>query len=147
MMREIGIDYISARDVPRVTTLAQRFDRIDFMLEATGAAVVAAQAMQIVSPNGVLCLLSVTGAAKRFPLDVAAINQRLVLGNGLIFGSVNSGRAHFDQAIRDLAAFNRMWPGFAQRLITRRLPFERATEAFEDRAGNIKTLIQVSRPE
>jgi threonine dehydrogenase-like Zn-dependent dehydrogenase len=83
MMREIGVNYISADEIPRVEDLAGKFERIDFMLEATGAAQIAAAAMRIVPPNGVLWLLSVTGKAKRVSLDVAAIYQRLVLGNGV----------------------------------------------------------------
>jgi threonine dehydrogenase-like Zn-dependent dehydrogenase len=117
---------------------------MDFMLEATGAAEVAAEAMRIVQPNGVLCLLSVTGKAKRSSLDVAAINQRLVLGNGVIFGSVNSSPVHFKRAIRDLQSFNEKWPGFAERLITRRVPFENFDQALKKRPSDIKVLIQVS---
>ena len=144
MMREIGINYISADDVPRVEDLAAKLERIDFMLEATGAANIAAAAMKIVPPNGVLCLLSVTGKTKRVSIDVAAINQRLVLGNGVVFGSVNSSAVHFKQAIRDLQFFNEKWPGFAERLITRRVPFEKFDQALKQKPGDIKVLIQVS---
>ena len=97
--------------------------------------------------NGVLCLLSITGASEPMTLDVAALNQRLVLGNGVIFGSVNSSRAHFERAISDLAAFEERWPGVAGRLITRRVPFERYEEAFAEREGDVKVLIEVSRAE
>jgi glucose 1-dehydrogenase len=145
MMREIGVNYISADEVPRVQDLAGKFERIDFMLEATGAAQIAAAAMQIVPPNGLLCLLSVTGKAKRVSLDVAAINQRLVLGNGAVFGSVNSSPVHFKRAIRDLQSFNETWPGFVERLITRRVSFEKFNQALKQRPADIKVLIEVSR--
>lgn len=144
MMREIGVNYISTDEVPRVEDLAGKFERIDFMLEATGAAQIAAAAMQIVPPNGVLCLLSVTGKAKRVSLDVAAINQRLVLGNGVVFGSVNSSPVHFKRAIRDLQFFHERWPGFAEKLITRRVAFEKFDQALEQKPTDIKVLIQVS---
>ena len=144
LVRELGIGYVSADDVPRVADVAQKIGRVDFMLEATGAAEVAAEAMQIVQPNSVLCLLSVTGKAKRFSLDVAAVNQRLVLGNGVIFGSVNSSPVHFKRAVRDLQSFGEKWPGFAERLITRRVPFENFDQALKKRPADIKVLIQVS---
>lgn len=143
MVREIGVNYISADEVPRVVDLGAKLDRIDFMLEATGAADVAAAAMQIVPPNGVLCLLSVTGKTKRISLDVAAINQRLVLGNGVVFGSVNSSVVHFKRAIHDLQSFNEKWPGFADRLITRRVPFEKFEQALKQKPADIKVLIQM----
>lgn len=146
MIKEIGIDYISAQDTPRVADLAKRFERIDFMLEATGAAAVAAHAMLLIPANGVLCLLSVTGTSKRLPLDVAAINQRLVLGNGVVFGSVNSNRTHFTQALRELDVFDQRWPGFMERLISRRVPLAQYQSAFETRDSDIKVLIQVSAP-
>lgn len=143
MIREIGVNYISADEVPRVVDLGAKLDRIDFMLEATGAADVAAAAMQIVPSNGVLCLLSVTGKTKRISLDVAAINQRLVLGNGVVFGSVNSSVVHFKRAIHDLQSFNEKWPGFADRLITRRVPFEKFEQALKQKPADIKVLIQM----
>jgi glucose 1-dehydrogenase len=145
MMREIGVSYISADEVPDVEDLARKFERIDFMLEATGAAQIAAAAMQIVQPNSVLCLLSVTGKPKRVPLDVAAINQRLVLSNGVVFGSVNSSPVHFKRAIRDLQSFNEKWPGFVERLITRRVPFTKFNQALKKRPSDIKVLIQVGK--
>jgi threonine dehydrogenase-like Zn-dependent dehydrogenase len=147
LIREIGAHYISSEDVPEPSELLATLQRIDLMIEATGSTEVAAAAMALVQPNGVLCLLSITGASEPMTLDVAALNQRLVLGNGVIFGSVNSSRAHFERAISDLAAFEERWPGVAGRLITRRVPFERYEEAFAEREGDVKVLIEVSRAE
>ena len=144
LVRELGVRYISAGEVPEVAGLADHVERADFMLEATGAARVAAQAMQLIRPNAVLCLLSVTGGSQREELDIAALNQRLVLGNGLVFGSVNSNPRHFRMAIDDLDRFERKWPGFAGRLITRRVPFDRYQEGLEERDDDIKVLFEVS---
>jgi hypothetical protein len=101
--------------------------------------------MTLVQPNTVLCFLSITGASEPLTLDFAAINRQLVLGNGVVFGSVNSSRRHFERAISDLAAFEERWPGVTGRLITRRVPFERYEEALAERDGDIKVLIEVSR--
>jgi threonine dehydrogenase-like Zn-dependent dehydrogenase len=144
LIREIGVTYISAKDVPDPAGLRDHLGRADVMIEATGAAKIAAAAMQLVEPNGILCLLSITGGSEPLAVDVAALNQRLVLGNAVVFGSVNSSRPHFEQAIRDLAAFEERWPGFTRRLITRRVPFEQYEEALTEREGDIKVLIEVS---
>lgn len=144
MLKTVGIGYISSEDVESVSELDEEVGRVDFLLEATGSADVAGWAMQLVARNGVLCLLSVTGGAKKIPLDVGGINRRLVLGNGLIFGSVNSSRAHFKEAIGHLTAFNRKWPGFAESLITRRVAIEDYAQAFEDKPGDIKVVIEIS---
>lgn len=146
LVQDIGINYISAQDVPNVTDLARRFDRINVMLEATGAATVAAQAMLLIPPSGILCLLSVTGKAKRISWDVAAVNQRLVLGNGVVVGSVNSDRTHFLQALTALGAFEERWPGFTRKLISRRVPLSHYGEAFQKRASDIKVIVEVSAP-
>jgi threonine dehydrogenase-like Zn-dependent dehydrogenase len=101
------------------------------------------EAIALVPPNGILCLLSVTGQAEPLSIDVAAINRRLVLGNGVVFGSVNSSRPHFEQAIDDLQAFEQRWPGLTSRFITRRVPFARYAEAFTSRDGDIKVLVEL----
>ena len=144
LIEELGVTYISAKDVEAVRDLARRIGRIDFILEATGAAEVAAQSIELVQPNAALCLLSVTGGHARQEVDVAALNQRLVMGNGLIFGSVNSSAAHFREAIRELDGFEQAWPGFTERLISRRVPFDDFRLAFEERDDDIKVLIEVS---
>jgi threonine dehydrogenase-like Zn-dependent dehydrogenase len=62
-------------------------------------------------------------------------------------GAMTLVQPNFERAISDLAAFEEQWPGVAGRLITRRVPFERYEEAFAEREGDIKVLIEVSRAE
>jgi threonine dehydrogenase-like Zn-dependent dehydrogenase len=143
LIREIGVTYISTERLPDPAGLRGAIGPADLMIEATGDAKIAAAAMGLVEPNGILCLLSITGGSEPLTVDVAALNQRLVLGNGVVFGSVNSSRPHFEQAIRDLATVEERWPGFTGRLITRRVPFERYEEALAERDGDIKVLIEI----
>ncbi|MEJ7811194.1 MAG: glucose 1-dehydrogenase [Gemmatimonadaceae bacterium] len=147
LLRDVGITYIATSDVPDIAALGDHIGRIDFMLEATGAAPVAAKAMGIVQPNAVLCLLSVTGGSAREEVDIAAVNKHLVLGNGVIFGSVNSNAGHFREAVQVLDGFEKTWPGFAERLISRRVPLDRFREGLEDRDEDIKVLFEVSAAE
>jgi glucose 1-dehydrogenase len=46
------------------------------------------------------------------------LNEDLVLGNKVVFGTVNAARRHYDQAAEALAAADSGW---LARLITRRL--------------------------
>ena len=144
LVAETGAQYINTDDVAHPSGLRGNIPRIDLMIEATGSAHIVAEAMQLLDANSVLGLLSITGKSERLELDVADINQRLVLGNAVIFGSVNSSRRHFERAIQDLERFETAFPGLTARLITRRVPFERSREAFEDRPGDIKVLIEIS---
>jgi threonine dehydrogenase-like Zn-dependent dehydrogenase len=147
LIREIGVNYISSENLPDPSDLGAMLKRIDLIIEATGSAKIAAAAMTLVQTNAVLCLLSITGASEPLTLDFAAINRQLVLGNGVVVGSVNSSRPDFERAISNLAAFEERWPRLANHLITRRVPFERYREAFAERAGDIKVLIEVSPAE
>ena len=52
--------------------------------------------------NGVACLLSVTAGQTKAEIESDHINQALVLGNRLMFGSVSSHRRDFEQGVRDM---------------------------------------------
>jgi hypothetical protein len=66
-----------------------------------------------------------------------------VIGNRLVFGTVNASRSDFEAAGRDLRAAEPRWPGWASRLITRRLPFTEAAAALAHTPGNIKTVVEL----
>ena len=80
---------------------------IDIAVEATGVAGVAFDAMQMLGRNGVLCLLSLTGGSKTADQPVERINQQLVLGNQVVFGSVNANPRHFAMGVKDFAQSKR----------------------------------------
>ena len=85
-------------DVPKETGYP------DIVIEATGVSRVVFDAMEILGPNGVLCLLSVTGGDTINAEPIDLINQRLVLGNQVVFGSVNANPRHFKQGVKEIAA-------------------------------------------
>ncbi|MHB8313032.1 MAG: theronine dehydrogenase, partial [Candidatus Dormibacteria bacterium] len=74
-------------------------------------------------------------------IDADALNLDMVLGNKLVFGTVNANRKHFEAAARMLAAANRKWPGVLEQIISRRVPAEQFQEAFQRRPDDIKTVI------
>ena len=76
--------------------------------------------MEILGPNGVLCLLSVTGGQTITPEPIDLINRRLVLGNQVVFGSVNANPRHFVMGIKDLSRIEKKYPGVLRRLLTQR---------------------------
>jgi glucose 1-dehydrogenase len=65
----------------------------------------------------------------------------MVLNNQVVFGSVNANRAHYESAAQALAKANKTW---LRKLITRRVPLERAQEALERRPGDIKVIIDIA---
>lgn len=139
-LREAGITYISASTTP-IVSLPQKIGAIDLVFEATGATIVVAPAMQIMGPNGVCILTSVTGGQTTVEMDLATWNREVVLGNRLVFGTVNASRLHFEMGRRDLEAIEELLPGWLERLITRRIPFTEATAALRRTPDDIKTVL------
>lgn len=138
----MGATYTSVAEKTLVD-VRKEMPPIDLAVEATGAASVVFGAMQILGPNGVLCLLSVTGGFHTAEEPIDTINQRLVLGNQVVFGSVNANPRHFRQGVRDLAAIQRKHPGLLARLITTRLPWDQYRHWFGQRGGGIKTTLEI----
>lgn len=117
---------------------------IDVAVEATGSASVAFIAMQLLGRNGVLCLLSSTAGSHTQEEPIEAINQKLVLDNNIVFGSVNANMRHFTQGVRDIAAMQRKYPGVLAQLITQRLPWQEYRQWFGHRGAGIKTTLEIS---
>ena len=133
--------YLSTTTSP-IETLYKSLGPRDLVFESTGSASVIPSAMRAVAPDGVCILGSVTTGSEEMPFDMAAWNRHLVLGNRVVFGTVNASRRHFEAGVRDLAAAQERFPGWAERLITRRLPVGDAAKAFEKTPGQIKSVLR-----
>jgi len=68
--------------------------------------------------------------------------RNLVLKNQAVIGSVNAGKIAFEEAIRDLAAFNQKWPDAVKGLITGHYPIDRFGEPIAGHSG-IKNVIEI----
>ena len=113
------------------------------LLEATGNAKVVFDAMEILAPNGVLCLLSVTGGSGTNVEPIDRINQLLVLGNQVVFGSVNANPRHFAKGVEDFVTIEKNWPGALSRLLTNRIPWDDFNSWFTQRGTGIKTTLEI----
>ena len=138
-----GARYVSLRQ----TTLAEvaaGLPPVDLIVEATGNADLAFQAMEALGNNGVLVLLSLTGDEQRREVPISRVNREFVLGNKVLVGCVNSNKEHFEMAVADLARFEALWPGLLSRLVTRRLHgLADPARIAEREADGIKTVIEV----
>ena len=131
LVRDMGATYHASS----LDTLPRDFD---IVIECTGAGPVVVNAPLQTAMDGIVCLLGVSGNRESTPVAAGRLNDALVLGNRIVFGSVNANRRHFEIAHDALRAADRSW---LSRLVTRRVPFDRATEAFEKRDGDVKTVI------
>ena len=116
--------------------------RPDIVLECTGVIGLIQQAVACVSPGGIVCLLGV-GPADATGEPVAALATAAVLGNLVVFGSVNANRRHYYRAARALAAADRGW---LERLITRRVGLEDVQPGLRRESEDIKVIVDMARP-
>jgi threonine dehydrogenase-like Zn-dependent dehydrogenase len=113
----------------------------DVVLECTAASHVIVQAMGRAATNGIVCLLGVSSEGHDEQVDIGRLNRAEVLGNQVVFGSVNANRRHYEAAAAALAKADRGWLG---RLITRRVPLDQWADALQNRKEDIKTVIEFS---
>jgi glucose 1-dehydrogenase len=111
----------------------------DVLLECTGAPQLVFDAMRCVAPNGIACLTGVSSGRRVLSVDVAALNNEVVLENNVVFGTVNANRRHYAQAAAALAQADRTW---LDRLMTSRVPLEHWRAAFDRTPGDVKTVVQ-----
>ena len=109
----------------------------DILMECTGAAVVIRDVLGRTAPDGIVCLLSVT-ASRVMEIDIGLLNRKTVLDNDVLFGAVNANRRHYEMGEKALAQADKAW---LERLITRRVPLPRWSEALEHREDDIKVVV------
>jgi threonine dehydrogenase-like Zn-dependent dehydrogenase len=119
LVEAVGGRYRSTVERP-LTALAAEAGHIAFILEATGAAPVAFEAMPLLGANGVFCLTGVPGRKGPLPIEADAIMKSLVLRNQVVYGSVNAGPDDFRAAVHDLTTFAQRWPREISSLVSSR---------------------------
>ncbi|MEW6156795.1 MAG: glucose 1-dehydrogenase [Verrucomicrobiota bacterium] len=120
-------------------------DPIDFIVEATGYSPFVFQSMSLIGLNGVVALLGISGGDLHVRVPADCLNLDMVLGNKLVFGSVNSNLDHFEQGLQHMHEFEQRWPGLFSQVVTRRLPLDEFSRSFEKEPGGIKTVLQLNR--
>ena len=111
---------------------------LDVVVECTGAPQVVAQVLAADIPDGIVCLVGIGGGRGRESLDPAEWNDSMVLGNRVVFGSVNANARHFRAAAETLDRADRGW---LERILTRRVALDDWRSAYEKRAGDVKTVL------
>ena len=115
----------------------------DLIFECTGASALFFDAIRAAAPDGIVCLTGVSSGGLTVPADPGALNRELVLENNVVFGSVNANRRHYHAAAEALAKADRSW---LARLITRRIPLDRWSEAFARQQNDVKTVLTFADP-
>ena len=133
LVRDLGATYHSG-------SLPESGIRADVLVECTGITDVVLEVLGHRAPDAITCLTGVSGTGKETEVDVGSLNRQAVLGNGVMFGSVNANRRHYDAAARALAAADPAWLG---RLISRRVPLEDFADAFKHHRNDVKVVLEI----
>jgi threonine dehydrogenase-like Zn-dependent dehydrogenase len=111
------------------------------VIECTGVGEVVIDATHLAAPGAVVALTGISHSERVGEAQLDALNKDLVLGNKVVFGTVNAARRHYDQAADALAAAD---PGWLARLITRRLPVQDWPAALQKRPEDIKIVVDMT---
>jgi len=128
LARALGVEY--HLDFPSI--------EIDVAIECTGAPAIVEQVVARIAPGGIVCLTGLSGSQHGPCIDIAALNQSMVLENRVLFGTVNANLRHYRAAADALAHADRAW---LEQLVTRRVPLSQWQEAYEKRRGDVKTVL------
>ena len=122
-------------------TLSEAGAHADVIIECTGAGELVLDAIAKAGPDGIVCLTGVSAAGRTLTIDAGALNRELVLDNGVVFGTVNANRRHYQAAAAALAKADQRW---LERLITRRVPLSRWSDALQRRPDDVKPVLDLS---
>jgi len=111
----------------------------DIVVECTGVGQLVFDAMDIMAPNGVLCLTGVSAKGRQLGIDAGELNRHMVLENDVVFGSVNANRSHYEAGAEALAKADRAW---LAKLISRKVPLENWQQAYQRQPGDVKVVLQ-----
>jgi threonine dehydrogenase-like Zn-dependent dehydrogenase len=142
LVESIGVTYVSGSNTS-LEQLAALVGNIDLVYEATGAASVSFQLMELLGTNGVFIFTGVPGRKAPIELDADLIMRNLVLKNQIVYGTVNANRGAFESAISDLGVFSKKWPQALPALITKRYTMEQHRDLLLGKAGGIKNVISI----
>jgi glucose 1-dehydrogenase len=117
--------------------------RPDIVVECTGVVDLVLQAMDTVSPGGIICLTGIGSATGPGTASAAALANDVVLKNIAVFGSVNANRRHYYRAATALAKAD---PSWLEQLVTRRVPPDAVQQALQRAPDDIKVVMEFEQP-
>lgn len=146
LAEELGANYISTKETS-LKDASKMYGPFDIIFEGTGSSAVVFEAAEALAKNGVLILASITGAGKKLEIPADKINLDFVLGNKVMFGTVNANREYFEAGVKDLAQCKAQFPGWANKLLTHPVEglenFRQMMDLLTTAKGAIKVYVEV----
>jgi threonine dehydrogenase-like Zn-dependent dehydrogenase len=127
LVRAAGARYVSTTEAS-LRQLAREIGGPDLILEATGSAQLAAEAVGVLGRNGVLCLRGISAGASAPGLSADFLTD-MVLANKSVIGSTNAAPRDWERAVQDLTAIAQRWPDALREIVGLTVTPERFAEA------------------
>jgi glucose 1-dehydrogenase len=147
LVEELGARYITTADLS-ISEAAKQFGPFDVIFEGTGSSSVVFEAATVLGKNGVLILSSITGGGKTLDIPADKINLDFVLGNKVMFGTVNANREYFESGAKDLSQAELQYPGWLSKLLTHPIKglenYEQMISTLTNGTGAIKVYVDVA---
>ncbi|MHB8841621.1 MAG: glucose 1-dehydrogenase [Candidatus Aquicultor sp.] len=143
LVRRVGATYINVKQM-LLLDFPNEIGEPDIVIESTGYSRNSFDAMQIVRNNGIVSMISVTAGHKHEQICTDCIEEKMVMGNRVAFGSVSSNRDHFQSAIEHMAVINHRWPGIYDEMVTRRVPITEFKTALNKTPEDIKPVVMIA---
>ncbi|MEO6859025.1 MAG: glucose 1-dehydrogenase [Solirubrobacteraceae bacterium] len=113
----------------------------DVVIECTGHGPLVFELANVVAPDAVICLTGISSGTRTVAVGLDQVNKAMVLENTVLFGSVNAGRRHYQQAADALTRADRNW---LERLITRRVPMSGFADALHKNDDDVKVVVDLN---
>lgn len=147
LVEEIGGRYISTKETS-IAEAAKKYGPFDIIFEGTGNSSVVFDAAENLGKNGVLILTSITGGGKKNEIPTDNINLNFVLGNKVMFGTVNANREYFEYGAKDLAQCVSAYPGWLNKLLTNKVNglenYQQMIDLLTNGKDTIKVFVEVA---
>jgi threonine dehydrogenase-like Zn-dependent dehydrogenase len=134
LVRELGASYSSKK-------VAELGLRPDVIVECTGVGSLVFECIESTGPNAIVALAGISAGRASVNTELTGLNKELVLSNEVVFGTVNAGKRHYGQAAEALAKAD---PAWLARLITKRVPLARWSDALDRGPDDVKTVIDLT---
>lgn len=145
LLKGIGAEYHATANYT-AEELTEHIGNIDLVFEATGAAKVSFDYLNVLGTNGIFIFTGVPAPMKDITIDAGALMRNIVLKNQVVLGTVNAPKSAFENGIRDLQECAKKWPDEMRALITGTLPVDRFHETIKrTNPDEIKTVLEFAR--
>ncbi len=112
----------------------------DVVVEGTGSGALLFDCIRGLNNNGVIGMCGINSSTDDMPVPMSSLNKQMVLANQVLVGSINEARRHYEQANEALASADLPW---LHQLVTKKVPMERWTEAFEKGQDDVKVVVDL----